>query len=76
MLEEAASWQQKAIIQVQGHFNLIARRDQTLNVDVARDTKKLAEDSKRDSTSMKAIAAVTTFFLPGNFCSGRQYPES
>ena len=69
MLEEAESWQQKATIQVQGLFNLIAQRDQTLNIDVARDTEKLAEDSKRDSTSMKAIAAVTIFFLPGTFAA-------
>jgi hypothetical protein len=35
-----------------------------LNINMARDTKKLAEDGKRDSTSMKAIAAVTVFFSP------------
>ena len=42
-----------------------------LNIDVARDTKKLAQDSKRDSTSVKAIAAVTTFFLLGTFAAVR-----
>jgi hypothetical protein len=69
MIEEADSWQRKATIQVQGLFNLIAQRDQMMSIDVARDTKKLAEDSKRDTTSMKAIAAVTIFFLPGTFAA-------
>ena len=32
-------------------------------------TRQIAEDSKRDSTSMKAIAAVTMFFLPGTFAA-------
>ena len=32
-------------------------------------TRQIAEDSKRDSTSMKAIAAVTMCFLPGTFAA-------
>ncbi|KAL9111932.1 MAG: hypothetical protein Q9227_003782 [Pyrenula ochraceoflavens] len=59
--------QQLASIQITVIFNLIAQRDQSLNIDVARDSRTLAVESKRDSSSMKTIAAVTMFFLPGTF---------
>lgn len=79
--QEAASWQRKASIVIQGIFNLIAQRDQSMSISIAKDSKILAEqsqriaheskilaeESKRDSTSMKSIAAVTMFFLPGTF---------
>ncbi|KAH8670661.1 hypothetical protein BGZ61DRAFT_483009 [Ilyonectria robusta] len=41
-------------------FNLI-------NIGMARDSKELAEASKRDSSAMKIIAMLTTLFLPGTF---------
>jgi len=79
--QEAASWQRKASIVIQGIFNLIAQRDQNMSISIAKDSKMLAEQSqriaheskvlaeksKRDSTSMNSIAAVTIFFLPGTF---------
>lgn len=88
MCRQSASTQQKATIQIQGLFNIIAQREQVLSRQIARDTllqteasldqaraslqlgeatRQIAADSKRDSTSMKAIAAVTMFFLPGTF---------
>jgi hypothetical protein len=80
---ETASLQARASIQIQGLFNIIAQREQELTRKLARDniqltqatlhlgeaTRQIAEDSKRDSTSMKAIAAVTMFFLPGTFAA-------
>jgi Mg2+ and Co2+ transporter CorA len=80
---EAAALQSRASIQIQGLFNIIAQREQELSRQLARDniqltqatlqlgeaTRQIAEDSKRDSTSMKAIAAVTMFFLPGTFAA-------
>jgi Mg2+ and Co2+ transporter CorA len=73
-LAEAASVQSRASIQVQGLFNTIAQREQELgrqltkaSLQLGEATRQIAEDSKRDSTSMKAIAAVTMFFLPGTF---------
>ena len=83
MCQEANSWQQKASIQIQGLFNIIAQREQELGRKLASDslrltqaslelgelTRQIAEDSKRDSTSMKAIAAVTMCFLPGTFAA-------
>lgn len=67
MLHEAESWQKKALILVQGIFNLIAQQDQNTSIGIARDSKTLAEESKRDSTSMKAIAIVTMTYLPRTF---------
>jgi hypothetical protein len=55
------------MIQVQGLFNLIAQRDQVLSVGMARDTKKFAEDGKRDSKYMKAVAAAIIFLSPWTF---------
>lgn len=40
---------------------------------LAEDTKTLAEKATRDSNSMKAIAAVTMFFLPGTFVAVSTY---
>lgn len=65
----AETWQKKVVILLQGIFNLIAQRDQITNIEIARDSRTLAEESKRDSTSMKSIAAVTMAFLPGTFAA-------
>ena len=71
LLREATAWQRKATIVVQGIFNLVAQRDQNTSIGLARASRTLAEESKRDSTSMKAIAAVTMFYLPGTFAAVR-----
>ena len=65
--EEADSWQKKASIQIQGFFSLIAQRDQNQSIGIAITSKVIAQDTKRDSTSMKALAVVTICFLPGIF---------
>lgn len=41
-------------------FNLVTQQD-------AANTIEIAADTKRDSTSMNAIAALTMIFLPGTF---------
>jgi hypothetical protein len=48
-------------------WNLIAQKDNQLNQEIAADSKEIALASKRDSSAMKAIAALTMFFLPGTF---------
>jgi len=50
-------------------FNLIAQEDNTINIEVARDSKEIAIASKRDSSAMKVVAFLTTIFLPGTFIS-------
>ena len=69
MLCEAQAYQWKAEIVVQTVFTLTTQRDQEISIEIARDSKTLAQQATRDSTSMKAIAAVTMFFLPGTFVS-------
>ncbi|KAL3459984.1 hypothetical protein BJX64DRAFT_290636 [Aspergillus heterothallicus] len=38
-----------------------------VNISLAQDSKELAAASKRDSSAMKIVAVLTTFFLPGTF---------
>ena len=46
-------------------YHLMQQRESDTSRGLASDSKKIAEASKRDSSSMKAIAALTMFFLPG-----------
>lgn len=42
-------------------------KDQHISIAIAKASREIAVESKRDSSSMKTIAAVTMFFLPGTF---------
>ncbi|KAI1352237.1 hypothetical protein F5Y01DRAFT_280326 [Xylaria sp. FL0043] len=66
-LLEAKSWERRGTILQQGIFNLIAQQDQNTSIGIAEDSRILAAESKRDSTSMKTLAVVTMAFLPGAF---------
>ncbi|KAL9032788.1 MAG: hypothetical protein Q9214_007811 [Letrouitia sp. 1 TL-2023] len=46
-------------------YNLMQQQDSGVNRSIALDSKKVAEASRSDSSSMKTIAALTMFFLPG-----------
>jgi Mg2+ and Co2+ transporter CorA len=48
-------------------YNLIAQKESNIGLRVANHSRTLAIESKRDSSSMKTIAAVTMAFLPGAF---------
>ncbi|KAI0384083.1 hypothetical protein F5Y04DRAFT_235340 [Hypomontagnella monticulosa] len=50
-------------------FNLISQQENILNLEIARSSRELAAASRRDSSSMKIIAVITTLFLPGTFIS-------
>lgn len=67
LLDEAETWKHKAGILVQTVFTLATQRDTGISIDIAHDSRTLAQQATRDSTSMKAIAAVTMCFLPGTF---------
>ncbi|KAI4221520.1 MAG: hypothetical protein LQ349_007823 [Xanthoria aureola] len=51
-------------LQMRVLYNLMQQEDSTLSRSVALDSKKLAEASTRDSSSMKAVAVLTMVFLP------------
>ncbi|MCJ1243175.1 hypothetical protein MMC30_000372 [Trapelia coarctata] len=59
--------QQTARTQLAVVYNFMGQRDNKLNIEVARDSKSIAAESKRDSSSMKTIAVLTIVFLPGTF---------
>ncbi|KAJ9144332.1 hypothetical protein NKR19_g6534 [Coniochaeta hoffmannii] len=66
---DAAAWLSTATFLLQGVLNLVSQRDARVNISLAASSNKIALDTKRDSTSMMAIAVVTMFFLPGTFTS-------
>jgi hypothetical protein len=43
------------------------QRDSLVNLEVARDSRRIAQASKRDSSAMKTIALLTMVFLPPTF---------
>jgi hypothetical protein len=48
--------------------------DGMVNIGLAKDSKEIAAASKRDSSAMKIVAVLTTFFLPGTFMAVRCKP--
>lgn len=51
-------------------YNLITGHDSATNVRLATQSAQIAHEARKDSTSMKVIAAVTMFYLPATFvCS-------
>jgi hypothetical protein len=68
---DARAWVATASFLLQGVLNLVSQRDANVNIELARDSKRIAEESRRDSISMTAIAVLTMFFLPGTFTAVR-----
>ncbi|UNI20825.1 hypothetical protein JDV02_006877 [Purpureocillium takamizusanense] len=56
-------------VQVHALFSIITQQDSLRNLALAQDTHAIAYHSYRDSSSMKTLAVVTMFFLPGSFIS-------
>ncbi|KAL9113765.1 MAG: hypothetical protein Q9227_002210 [Pyrenula ochraceoflavens] len=50
-------------------LNLSNREEMKLSLELAKDSRTVATASQRDSSSMKALAAVTILFLPGTSIS-------
>ncbi|KAK3369227.1 hypothetical protein B0T24DRAFT_722199 [Lasiosphaeria ovina] len=55
--------------QVQTIYTLISQRDSRNHMALARTTRRLAQLSRKDSTDMRVISAVTLVFLPATFTS-------
>ena len=56
-------------IQINLHFNLASQADNKINIEIANTSKRIAEATLRDSSSMITIATMTMLFLPGTFIS-------
>ncbi|KAK0724959.1 hypothetical protein B0H67DRAFT_569202 [Lasiosphaeris hirsuta] len=50
-------------------WSQIGYQDTQANLKIAIDSKKIASDSKQDSSQMRSIAFLTMFFLPATFIS-------
>ncbi|KEF56270.1 uncharacterized protein A1O9_07851 [Exophiala aquamarina CBS 119918] len=50
-------------------FHIIAQNDVVLSHEISKDSRLLALAAQRDSSSMKCLAVVAMFFLPGTFVS-------
>jgi len=48
-------------------YHSINQKDSRLNYSIARDSKKIAAATRKDSSAMKTIAILTIIFLPGTF---------
>ncbi|KAF8249256.1 hypothetical protein K440DRAFT_641288 [Wilcoxina mikolae CBS 423.85] len=54
-------------IQINMLFSLASQRDSRVNARIAEESKRIAAETRKDSSSMKTIAALTMVFLPGAF---------
>ncbi|KAL8786014.1 MAG: hypothetical protein Q9195_008396 [Heterodermia aff. obscurata] len=59
----------RTTIRIDLFFNIANQNDNRINIDIASTSKRIAEEAKRDSSSMITIAAMTMLFLPGTFVS-------
>ncbi|KAK3338606.1 hypothetical protein B0T25DRAFT_426744, partial [Lasiosphaeria hispida] len=64
---DSAYVQQRVQVQIAALFHLIAQQDNAIAFETASATRSIAKDSLRDSSSMKMLALVAMFFLPGSF---------
>ncbi|KAI1082464.1 hypothetical protein F5B20DRAFT_531382 [Whalleya microplaca] len=48
-------------------FALLTHEDSAIHAELADSSRKIAEDSKRDSSSMRTVAIMTMAFLPATF---------
>lgn len=71
---DTSAWMDTARFLLQGVLNLAAQRDSAINIQLARDSQKIAEDSKRDSTSMMSLSIVAMLFLPGTYTAVSRAP--
>ncbi|KAI9679525.1 MAG: hypothetical protein M1817_005547 [Caeruleum heppii] len=62
---ELSSLQRRIELQLNVVYNLAVQRDSRLSLRIAQTTREVAAATKRDSSSMKALATLTAVFLPG-----------
>ena len=64
-----ANYIARTTIRIDLFFNIANQNDNRINIDIASTSKRIAEEAKKDSSSMITIAAMTMLFLPGTFVS-------
>jgi hypothetical protein len=64
---DISAWMDTARFLLQGVLSMGAQRDAAVNIQLAKDSQMIAEDSKRDSTSMMSLSIVAMIFLPGTY---------
>ena len=64
---ETAYVLQRVQVQITALLHLIAQQDNAIAFETASATRSIAKDSLQDSSSMKMLALVAMFFLPGSF---------
>lgn len=62
-----SNYQRLTNIRINLFFNLASQADNRINLDIARNSKAMAEETRRDSSSMITMATLTMFFLPATF---------
>jgi hypothetical protein len=73
-----SGWQQRGSLLIQGMQNVITQKDQAATLAIAEESKRIAEASWKDTTSVTAITTITMIFLPASFTavSRRRLPAS
>lgn len=64
-----ANYNARTKIRIDLFFNLANQSDNHTNLKIAEISKSIAEETRKDSSSMITIAAVTIIFLPATFVS-------
>lgn len=65
MLEDCDIYLEQTNRQISMMMNMISQREQTIGIEIAQASKSIAQESKRDSSSMKTLAVATMIYLPG-----------
>ena len=61
--------QKRMQVQISVLYSLVSQRDNRVNIELAQDSRKIAQAAKKDSKIMKVIAALTLIFLPATLIS-------
>lgn len=71
-----ANYEERTQLMMHLFFSIASQMDNRNNLNIANLTSKIAIETKRDSSSMITIAAVTMIFLPGTFISVNNLPSA
>ncbi|MCJ1371249.1 hypothetical protein MMC20_002464 [Loxospora ochrophaea] len=65
LLQRVVYNQRRATTQLAVAYNFAQQKDNMTNLEVAADSRSIAQASKHDSSAMRSIAVLTMVFLPG-----------